>query len=148
MSQQPHEDPIFRPFRLSLLNRRDQSQIQIAEIQLRHIFFEEAAVEFLDLLQNYLIAPILLQRSIHFYEFVESLRNFFAEGATITMDPSLNYYTPEEFTQFISHFDPALHFSFFCPSCPANQSSHQTIVHNLESQNLYLTDLYHLQLLQ
>jgi len=142
--QQQQQDPVFHPFRLSILDRRYGSQINIAQIQLHHIFFQEAAIEFLDMLQIYLISPVLLQQPIEFYEFTESLRTFFAEGATVSMDPNLIYYTPDELVQFMSHFDPAIHFSFFCPH---HQTAHQTTVDTVESQNAYLTDLRHLQLM-
>lgn len=138
------QDPIFHPFSISIMDRRYGSQIPIARIQLHHIFFQEAATEFLDMLQTYLIAPLLLQQPIQFYEFVESLRDFFAEGATVTMDPHLNYYTPEELVQFIGHFDPAIQFAFFCPH---HLSSHQFVVDTVLSQEEYLPVLRHNQLL-
>lgn len=144
MAIQPPSDPVFEPFQVAILDRRYESQIPIARIHLRHILFEDTAQEFLTLLQEQLISPLLLQQTIPFYEIAERIQNFFAEGATLSLDSQLNYYTPDELSQIMSGFDPALHFTFRCPHHP---QPHHAIVYDLSSQRRFFEELRHVQLL-
>lgn len=114
-------DPVFHPFTVSICDRTHGSQIPILHVQLRHILFEETLEDFIFLLYQMILQP-LSHDELPLFEAYGHLVEFFAEGATLTMDENLNYYESHELVEIMRQFNRAFSFTIYYPQNGATRT--------------------------
>lgn len=114
-------DPVFHPFTVSICDRIHGSQIPILHVQLRHILFEETLEDFIFLLYQTILQP-LSHGELPLFEAYGHLMEFFAEGATLTMDENLNYYEGHELAEIMRQFNRAFSFTIYYPQNGATRT--------------------------